>query len=157
MIMRAAAVAAFIGLVAAAPAHAANLSDWGLADMRKVLTEEEITISDDGLSEDDPYIDAVSEEGLKFTIYGTACKGEGAARRCQGAQLSTSFTMDSNEAVAAKVKALDYAAVSIFADQDEPSLRVTRYIIFDHGIDPENLKTNIRVFLNIAEEIWDEI
>lgn len=157
MIIRAAAAAAFIGLLATAPAQAANLSDWATADMRKALTEEKITISEDGMSEDDPYLDAVSEAGLKFTVYGTACKGEGAARRCQGAQLSTSFTMKSNEEVAAKVKELDYAAVSIFPDQDEPSLRVTRYIIFDHGIDPENLKTNIRVFLNIAEEIWDKI
>ncbi len=156
MIFRTAAAAAAFCLLAM-PAHAALMSQWTAADMRAVLTEQGLEITEEGVDDDDgdPYLAAVTESGMKFTVYGAACKGEETARICEGAQLSTSFTLDSMEAVTAKVKSLDYAAVSIFADKDEPDLRVTRYVIFDHGIERDNLKTNLDVFLSISEDIWE--
>lgn len=161
MIARTAAAAAMLCLLAAVPAKAATMSDWATPEMKQVLTELDVKISDSGTLDDgDPYVSGVApDSGLKFTVYGTACTGDGAKRRCQGAELSTSFTLDNAAAVEKKVKELDYAAVSIFAskDADDPALQVTRYVIFDNGIERENLKSNITVFLSIAEEIWDKL
>jgi len=131
------------------------MSDWARADMRGLLTEAGAKVTDEGtLDNGNPYFDAESSEGLKFHLYGAASEGEGAAQRCSGAELSTSFALESNEAVAEKLAALDFAAVAIFKGGDK-SLRVTRYLIFDHGIARDNAKLNITVFLDIAHEIWD--
>ena len=35
------------------------------------------------------------------------------------------------------------------------SLEVSRYLIFDGGLTRENLKTNIEVFIEVAEDIWN--
>ena len=58
--------------------------------------------------------------------------------------------------MAAKIKELDYAAVSI-ANGGETDLLVSRYLIFDYGIHRENLQINISVFTTIAEAIWDKL
>jgi hypothetical protein len=135
----------------AAPTY---MSDWSPDEMKALLTEVGAKVTDQGKTDEgEPYLNAVSSAGLKFTVYGAACD-VGPTKRCRGAEISTTYTLDSDEAVAAKVKSLDYVAVTIMADGSK-TLNVHRYLIFDYGIARENVKLNLTVFLQIAEKVWD--
>jgi hypothetical protein len=132
------------------------MSDWSRDEMKALLKDVGAKVIDEGKTDEgEPYINAESSAGLKFTVYGAACD-VGPTKRCRGAELSTSYTLASDEAVAAKVKSLDYVAVTIMNDGDK-TLNVHRYLIFDYGIARENVKINLTVFLSIAEKIWDGI
>jgi len=133
------------------------LSDWGLADMRAAVTAAEATITEDGSLDDGaPYVAARSASGLKFTITGRVCTGPLTAKRCKGALLETRFTLGSDSEVQAKVRELDYAAVSI-SNGGGGDLLVSRYLIFDHGIHRDNLKINISVFVGVSDDVWGKL
>ncbi len=141
------------GHAMAAPAQT-YLSDWAPDDMKSILTDLGAKVTGEGKTDEgEPYVEAESSKGLKFTVYGAACD-VGPTKRCRGAEVATTYTLDSDEAVAAKVKSLDYVAVTIMNDGDK-TLNVHRYLIFDYGISRENVKLNLTVFLEIAETIWD--
>lgn len=143
-----------LGAAGHASAAPAMLSDWAPDDLKPILTEAGAKVTGEGKTDEgEPYISAESAKGLKFTVYGAACD-VGPAKRCRGAEISTSYTLDSDAAVAAKVKSLDFVAVTIMDDGDK-TLNVHRYLIFDYGISRENVKLNLTVFLSIAEQIWD--
>lgn len=147
-----------VALMVAGGAHAQSmLSDWGMADMRQAVVAAGATVTREDNSED-PYIAAKTAEGLKFTISGRVCDGAAGAKRCKGAFLQASFTMDSDSEVDAAVKKWgpQYAAISVSND-GENGMLVSRYLIFDYGLSRENLRMNLEVFTGIAEKIWDEI
>lgn len=133
------------------------LPDWGIADMRQAVVAAGATVTREDNTED-PYIAAKTASGLKFTITGRVCEGADGAKRCKGAFLQSSFTMDSDAEVDAAVKkwAPQFAAVSISNDGSKGML-VSRYLIFDYGIHRDNLRLNLQVFTGIAEDIWDDL
>lgn len=133
------------------------LPDWGIADMRQAVVAAGATVSREDNTKD-PYIAATAASGLKFTISGRVCEGADGAKRCKGAFLQSSFTMDSDAEVDAAVKewAPQFAAVSISNDGSKGML-VSRYLIFDYGIHRDNLRLNLQVFTGIAEDIWGEL
>lgn len=147
-----------LGLSFAGAASAQSaLSDWGVADMRSALTAAKATVTADGLLDDgNPYVSAKSAGGLKFTVSGRVCDGPATAKRCKGALLETRFTLASDAEVEAKLKQLDYAAVSI-VNAGDGDLLVSRYLIFDYGIDRRNLEINLSVFTGVAEDIWGKL
>lgn len=147
-----------LGLSFAGAARAGSeLSDWGVADMRAALVAAKATVTGDGVLDDgNPYVSARSPGGLKFTVTGRVCDGPAGARRCKGALLETRFTLDSDAEVEAKRKQLDYAAVSI-VNAGDGALLVSRYLIFDYGIQRQNLEINLSVFTGIAEDIWGKL
>lgn len=129
------------------------LTDWGPADMKAAIVAAGATVSKEGaLGSGAPYVSGVSANGMKFAIYGTVCSGT--PQRCKGANMSASFTLDSDAAVDARVKEIDRSAVSVRNGGDK-SLDVSRYMIFDNGITRANLATNIEVFVEVAEDIWN--
>ncbi|MDO9224010.1 MAG: hypothetical protein Q7U20_09915 [Caulobacter sp.] len=152
------AAALALGLSFAGAASAQTyLSDWNVADMRSVLTASGATVVGDGVLDDgNPYVSGKSASGLKFTATGRVCTGAAAAKRCKGVLLETRFTLDSDAEVEAKIKELDYAAVSI-ANGGDGDLLVSRYLILDYGVHRENLQINISVFTGIAEDIWGKL
>ncbi len=89
---------------------------------------------------------------MKFVIYGTVCTGTPA--RCKGANMSASFTLDSDADVDAREKKIDRSAVGV-RNAGDNSLEVSRYMIFDGGISRANLATNIEVFIEVSEDIWN--
>lgn len=137
------------------------LTDWGVADMRQAVVASGATVTREDVSSD-PYIAAKTAGGLKFTVSGRVCDfATGATtgpKRCKGAFLQTSFTLDSDAAVDAGVKKWgpEYAAVSV-TNAGDKGLLLSRYLIFDKGIHRENLVVNIEVFTGVAEKIWDEL
>lgn len=142
-----------LAMPGAALAQSTLLSDWAVPDMKAALTAAGATVTKDGvLADGAPYVGATTANGLKFVVYGTVCSGT--PKRCKGANLSTSFTLDSDAEVDAREKEIDRSAVNVRNGGDK-SLEVSRYLIFDEGLTRGNLRTNIEVFIEIAEEIWN--
>ncbi|MDP1736910.1 MAG: hypothetical protein Q8L23_05660 [Caulobacter sp.] len=138
----------------AAFAQSGLLTDWGLTDMKQAVTAAGATVTKEGaLSDGSPYVGATSAGGMKFVIYGTVCSGT-TAKRCKGANMSAGFTLDSDAEVDAREKKIDRSAVGVRNGGDN-SLDVSRYLIFDEGISRGNLRVNIEVFIDVAEEIWN--
>lgn len=150
------ALAVALAFAGAAQAQS-YLPDWGIADMRQAVIASGATVTREDNTKD-PYIAAKTAQGLKFTITGRVCEGADGSKRCKGALLQASFTMNSESEVAAAVKKWEpqYAAVA-FSDEGSKSMLLSRYLIFDFGIHRDNLRLNLQVFTNIAEKIWDEI
>lgn len=155
-IAAAGALAIAVSFAGAAQAQS-YISDWGIADMRQAVIAAGATVTREDNTKD-PYIAAKTAEGLKFTISGRVCDGADGAKRCTGAALQTSFTMDSDAEVDAAVKEWgpQYAAVAVSNDGSK-GLLLSRYLIFDYGIHRDNLRLNLQVFTDIAEQIWDEL
>jgi hypothetical protein len=152
-IVTAGALALALSVPGAASAQSGMLSDWGVADMKQAITAAGATVTKDGaLDNGAPYVSGVTTSGMKFAIYGTVCSGT--PKRCKGANMSASFTLDSDAEVDAREKKIDRSAVGV-RNAGDNSLEVSRYLIFDDGISRGNLKVNIEVFLEVAEEIWN--
>lgn len=147
------ALALALSAPGAAFAQSGLLSDWGPSDMKAAIVAAGSTVTKEGvLDSGSPYVGAQSSNGMKYVIYGTVCSGT--PKRCQGANLSASFTLDSDSEVDKREKEIDRSAVSV-RNAGDNSLEVSRYIIFDNGISRANLATNIEVFVEVAEEIWN--
>lgn len=147
------ALALALSVPGVAAAQSGTLSDWGVADMKQAMVAAGATVTKEGALEGGaPYVGGTSADGMKFLIYGTVCSGTPA--RCKGANMSASFTLDSDAEVDAREKKIDRSAVNV-RNAGENSLEVSRYLIFDDGITRGNLKVNIAVFIEVAEEIWN--
>lgn len=152
-IVTAGALALALSVPGAAAAQSGTLSDWGVADMKQAMVAAGATVTKEGVLDGGaPYIGGTSADGMKFLIYGTVCSGT--PMRCKGANMTASFTLDSDAEVDAREKKIDRSAVSV-RNAGENSLEVSRYLIFDDGITRGNLKVNIAVFIEVAEEIWN--
>ena len=150
------ALAIAVSFAGAAQAQS-YISDWGIADMRQAVIAAGGTVNREDNTKD-PYVAAQMPSGLKFTISGRVCEGADGAKRCKGALLQTSFTMDSDSEVDVAVKkwSPQFAATSVSNDGSK-GLMLSRYLIFDYGVHRDNLRLNIQVFTGIAEDIWGEI
>lgn len=152
-IVTAGALALALSVPGAAAAQSGALSDWGVADMKQAMVAAGATVTKEGVLDGGaPYIGGTSADGMKFLIYGTVCSGTPA--RCKGANMTASFTLDSDAEVDAREKKIDRSAVNV-RNAGDNSLEVSRYLIFDDGITRGNLKVNIAVFIEVAEEIWN--
>lgn len=152
-IVTAGALALALTVPGAAAAQSGTLSDWGVADMKQAMVAAGATVTKEGVLDGGaPYVGGTSADGLKFLIYGTVCSGT--PPRCKGANMTASFTLDSDAEVDAREKKIDRSAVGV-RNAGENSLEVSRYLIFDDGITRGNLKVNIAVFIEVAEEIWN--
>lgn len=143
----------FAAVMIAAPASAQTvMTDFAFDDLRSVLADLKDTVTDeDTNSEGVHFIEVKTEGGLSYVVYGRQCATE-KPLRCTGAQVMSSFTIKSARLDEA-IEAIDYAAVSDFAEDGE--VKISRYLIFDGGITRENLKTNLTVFRSIADKTWD--
>jgi len=147
------AVALALTIPGAALAQGGVRSDWAVPAMKQALTAAGATVTKEGTLDDGaPYIGATSTNGMKFVVYGTVCNG--APKRCKGANMTASFTLDSDAAVDAREKKIDRSAVGV-RNAGDNSLEVSRYLIFDNGVTRGNVQTNIEVFIEVAEDIWN--
>jgi hypothetical protein len=142
--------------LAGAPASGQTVMlNFSFPEMREQVAAIKATPGKEGEIEDKThYLQAKAESGLNFTVYGIECDSNEATQRCRGAEIVSSFDLASEEKVAEAMEQIDYAAVGDF-DGGEGRLRLSRYLIFDEGITPGNLKANLKVFISIADDVWD--
>lgn len=149
------AVFALFAALCASPAFSQTVMlNYSWPEMRQALVGAGATITAEGADGDIRYFDAKSKDDLMFTVFGFECDTKETTQRCRGAQLAASFTPKDSDSLAKALDAIDYAAVADNASA-RGNVRLTRYVIFDEGITPGNLKSNITVFLNISNDIWE--
>ena len=103
----------------------------------KVIEEEYIVIGRD-------------EEGLAYTLFGTACD-VGSVPGCQGIMAQVRYDLPDSVTHARLAKAnLQNAALNVWADYENETLGVTRYVVIDYGVTMANLRENISVLLSLA-------
>jgi hypothetical protein len=156
--MRLLAVLAFMSLSAlAAPAHAQVLmKNYNFDEMRLAVQEVGSEVQrEDADDEGQRFLQAKTKSGLLYAVEGRACDSKEPSQRCLGLNLSSSFLLKPG---ADTMKVLDLASYeALKSSVENGELKLSRYVIFDFGITPANLKTNINVFLNIADKVWGEL
>ena len=140
-----------------APAFAQQvLKDYSWGEMRDQVVKAGAQVTNEGVSGEQRYLTVKDDTGMLFGIYGFECDSTEAAQRCRGADFIASFTLKDATKADSILNMLDYAAVSDYRD-DEGHVKISRYMIFDGGVTPENLQTNITVFLSLANQAWDKL
>lgn len=147
------AVMAFAG----APAFGQSVMlNFSFEELRQQLTDLKSTVTNEAETEDKVhYLEAKTESGLVYTVYGVQCAAE-VPQRCRGAEMVASFTLADPNDIEEALDMIDYAALADYKGTDG-NVKLSRYVIFDHGITPANFKTNIEVFLSISDKVWDKL
>jgi hypothetical protein len=158
-IMKLVALSALAALaLAGAPASGQTVMlNFSFPELRQHLTDLKSTITKESDTDDKiHYLEAKTESGLIYAVYGVECDSAEATQRCKGAEIVASFSLADKSGVEEALDLIDYAAVADYKGVDE-NVKLSRYVIFDHGITPANFKTNIEVFLSIADKVWDKL
>lgn len=144
------------GALAQSAAPPNLMANWSLAEMHAVLVEGGATIASEGvMPSGNLVLRAKSDTGMNFSVYGAQCdSADQASKRCTGAEFQASFTLKPG-LVTKALSEIDYAAIGYYSSNDD--LIVSRYVIFDNGIARDNLKVNLRVFLNISAKVWQSL
>lgn len=158
--MRTLAIAAALGAAGffCAPAHAQMVMlNFSIPEMRQQLTDQKVTITkEDQTTEGLRFLQGKTESGLVFAAYGMECDTKEVTQRCTGLEMIASFTLADAATIDKALDLVDYAAVSDYKGSDG-NLKLSRYVIFDNGITPANLKVNIEVFLSLSNQAWDKL
>jgi hypothetical protein len=128
------------------------------AALTSILQELKYAIVESSVSSSGkPFMTVEAGDELSFRVMGESCVGEGAAQVCQGVQLSTQF---------AEAGDVDFDAVMATANRTlrpakvfriDSGLAYERYLIMDGGISRENLKTNISVYVEVLEVLFEQL
>ncbi|HVY90276.1 MAG TPA: hypothetical protein VG942_15500 [Hyphomonadaceae bacterium] len=138
----------------AAPAFGQTLlTSFSWPQMRQTLGDLGATVIADGADGEVRYLDVKSKDGLVFTVFGFECDTKETSQHCAAAELAASFTPKDKDSLDKALDALDYYAVSDNAS-GRGNVRMTRYVLFGGGISPDNLKTNLNVFLSVSQDAW---
>lgn len=126
-----------------------------LDDLAALAVVEGDQIIERRVTEDGTPVVAAQDDatGLNYGLFGTACNESEDGLRCSGINMMANWSR--TEANGAPETLLELntntAAVSIVASED--SIGVSRYVILDGGQTMENLKWNLRVFLNVSNSL----
>jgi hypothetical protein len=145
--------------LAGAPAFGQTVMlNFSFPEMRQQLTDLKSTVTKEGDTEEEKihYLEAKAESGLIYVVYGAECDSKEATQRCRGAELIATFTPGAKGDVNKALDLIDYAALADYKGSNG-DLKLSRYIIFDNGITPANLKVNLEVFLSISNKVWDRL
>jgi hypothetical protein len=156
--MRLFAVPACIGFCAiAAPAHPqVVMKNYNFDEMRLAVQEVGSEVQrEDADAEGRRFLQAKTKSGLGYALEGRACDNKEPSQRCLGLNLSCSFLLKSAGDAARALEISSYETLRSSIENGE--LKLSRYVIFDFGITPANLKTNITVFLDIADKVWADL
>ena len=141
-----------------APAFAqAVMLNFSFSEMRDQLVAQGVTVTkEEDTAEGLHYLQAKDDTGLIFAVYGMECDSKAVTQRCTGAEMLASFTLSDKTKIDQALDMVDFAAVSDYKGTDG-NVKISRYIIFDNGITPANLKVNIEVFLSLTNQVWDKL
>lgn len=150
----AAAVLAFSAATAAVAQDAPRtglLTDWGLEDVRGLITERGETVTDSGVENGHLFVAGKTAAGMNFVAYGVGCAGTPV--RCKGLNLTTGYRLPTGQDVDEALKQLNLVAVGARNGGDS-ALDLNRYVVLDGGISRANLKMNINLFFKLTGEVW---
>jgi len=129
--------------------------NFSFPELKQQMIDLKSTIKKEAETDDKiRFIEAETEDGLIYAIYGLECDSKEPTQRCRGAEMVASFDLERDGDIGEALDMIDYAAVADYKGADN-RLKLSRYVIFDDGITPANFKVNITVFTNIANDVWD--
>lgn len=142
--------------LACAPASAQSVMlNFSFPELRQQLADLKTTVTEEGDTDAKAhFMEAKADTGLVFAVYGSECDSKEASQRCRGAELVASFTLADKSKAGEVLDMVDYAALADYKGADG-NVKVSRYVIFDHGITQANFKSNIEVFLSLSNKVWD--
>lgn len=124
--------------------------------LREITADQGLTLTDEGVDEEgDYYLSVKTETGLQFSLYGAVCSSSDPAVGCAAVNILASFLLDDEHQAAEVMDTISYAFMKVYRSQDD--VAISRYVIFDDGITTGNLAANLRVFVEIAEKVWDQL
>ena len=139
------------GSAVAAPAPL--LQRWDTAAIRTAVTASgaaDIRVADaDGL----PMSTARTRDGLGIALYPKACEAQGtqAATPCHGLEAVASFDPGPTADRTALVAKLNQAyAAGKFIVVPDGTIRLLRYVDFDGGVTPDNLRAQLIAYFTLA-------
>jgi hypothetical protein len=143
---------------AGAPAYGQTVMlNFSFPELRQQMIDVKSTVTNEADTEEKVhYLEAKTESGLTYVVYGVQCDSAEATQRCSGAEMVASFSLADKSDVEEALDLIDYAALADYKGTDG-NVKLSRYVIFDHGITPANFKTNLEVFLSIADKVWDKL
>lgn len=128
------------------------VGNWSAPEMRVMLSDMGLTITrQTWLDNGDPLFAVRAADGASFVVQGAACSGVGSNARCLGASLTAFVSYDSAGKTETALGRLTYPVVSVSVDDDR-TLTLNRYIVFDQGIHRRNFEANVRLFLAVLGE-----
>ncbi len=142
----------------AGPAAEAQIDRYDGAELMSIMRELGYAVVDTSVNAaGKPFMTVEAGDELAFRVMGENCEGEGAAQVCAGVQLSTQF---------GETGGVDFDAVMATANRTlrpaklfrvESGLAYERYLIMDGGVSPENLKTNIVVYVEVLKALYGQL
>lgn len=152
--------AAWLGVAQAAPA---TLQQWDTGAVVDVLNGLKATQVQAGDFDGRPVITAKTDQGLNVGLYAKACDTvpEGQPSSCHGLEAIISFDPGSDADRPSLVNKLNHDfALGKFMVQDDGSIRLSRYLIFDGGLTSDNLRAELASFFAIGvltgQTLWPE-
>ncbi len=129
--------------------------NFSFPELKQQMIDLKSTIKKEAETDDKiRFIEAETEDGLIYAIYGLECDSKEPTQRCRGAEMVASFDLERDGDIGEVLDMIDYAAVADYKGTDN-RLKLSRYVIFDDGNTPANFRVNITVFTNIANDVWD--
>jgi hypothetical protein len=140
-----------------APSAGGLITRYDEAALKRIVTGLGYSVVDTAVSSTGkPFIAVEAGDEMAFRIMGESCEGEAAKQVCMGIQLSTQFgetSADLDNLIEQGNRTLRPAKLF----RVDAGMAYERYLIMDGGITPENLKTNISVFVEILQIVLDRL
>ena len=145
-----------LALIGAPASGQTVMLNFSFPELRQHLTDLKSTVTGEADTDDKVhYLEAKTGSGLIYAVYGLECDSA-ETQRCRGAEIIASFSLADKGKAQEALDLIDYAAVADYRGSDG-NVKLSRYVIFDNGITPANFRTNIEVFVSIADAVWDRL
>jgi hypothetical protein len=132
------------------------MQNYSFDQLTDIVDDLGYSIADEDVDDDgDHYLELETDEGLIFYIYGTACDPSDPSKDCRGMNIVATFSLKDGEDPAEVAETISYAFLKVYVDG--PDVKVSRYVIFDHGITRENAEANLSIFVDITHDVWDKL
>lgn len=123
-------------------------------DLRLMLDEVGATFIAAGRTGDGaPFVFGEFEDGLTFGAYAVCAMPDGSD--CRGLEFMAVYGSTVSEQVIAGIDR-DYPAISLYKS-DAQKVRVSRYVILDHGIAWDNMIENMNVFRTLCGKVSERL
>ena len=125
-----------------------------MGDLRSMLEDAGARFVAAGRTGDGaPFVFGEFDDGLTFGAYAVCAGPEGTD--CRGLELMAVYGSTASEQVISGIDQ-DYPAISVYKS-DSQKVRVSRYVILDHGISWDNLVENANVFHLLCDKISERL
>jgi hypothetical protein len=136
------------------PEHVELVQSVSMDNLRQLLTDLDAKFIAAGRTGDGaPFVFGQFDEGLTFGAYAVCAMPDGSD--CRGLELMAVYGSRADSEEIAGIDR-DYPAISLYKS-DGQKVRVSRYVILDHGVSWANLVENARVFHTLCGKVSERL